>query len=135
MIRHNIVNCKNCTRPFISIDYMNETWILSIRSTIACFILKNLFYIIWVISSSLYICHHRFHWNLPFTLQLKTSNSRPQEQSISPQLLIITQMDNMRHLNSIMLVIGLDVLSLIFDVQLKSFQLHRSNQSWMKSRM
>ena len=50
--------------------------------------------------------------------------------SVHPPL-IINQMDNMRHLNSIILVIDLDVLSLIFDGQLKSFQLHPANQSCM----
>ena len=124
---------------------MQEMRNLSTRPSIACMIIqKELLHLIFVIDNWIeinIIYHSRF--NLPFPICIIQLTISSQAVLIiilsmslsnhdirhvlcdSIQFNFLTQMDKF---NSIMLVVGLDVCYLIFDGQLKSFQLHLSNQ-------
>ena len=105
MIHHNIWSCKDVQdHSSLSITW-RKRWICQlIKHCVFHFETNFLITHIYLIEF-IYFCHDRFNWPLNSTHTTQYSKSRPQEQPISQQIHIITHMDNMRHLNSIMLVV------------------------------
>ena len=102
MIHHNIWSCKDVQdHSSLSITW-RKRWICQLINHCVFHFETNFLITHIYLIEFIYFCHDRFNW--PFPCWFNSIQAIPDHEN--SQLLIITQMDNMRHMNSIMLITG-----------------------------